>query len=238
MKLTFLNYLFVLSIFIVSCSQENQTPQSPVTNQIRSSQNAYAGGLLLGKPFLISEIKYPANGWYARSGVLSAYNDKGQPLYANIYTVFNLSNNRTQLPDAFSITAPSVDFSFLPHVLAASDYYETYDFKQLFTVGKKKIAFGTSFSEVGFGELQDGFSIDFISTEYGNAINERFVSSRFGKQDEKSSFEISSITVHSSYEITVNYKINCKMYNEKGKYLGDLVNGEVRVKHTKGQLSW
>jgi hypothetical protein len=36
---------------------------------------------------------------------------------------------------------------------------------------RKKIAFGTSYSRVGFGELQDGFSIDFISTEYENTIN-------------------------------------------------------------------
>jgi len=238
MKLTFLKYLFILSIFIVSCSQENQAPQSLVTNQVRASQNAYVGGFLLGKPFLISEVKFPANGWYVNSRVLSAYNDRGQPLYANIHTVFNFVTNKAQLPGACSITAPSVDFSFLPHVLAASDYYETYDFKQLFTVGKKKFAFGTSFSDIGYSELQDGFSIDFIGTEYGNAINERFMSSRLGKQDEKSSFEIISVIVHSSYEITVNYKISCKMYNQNGKYLGDLVNGEVRVKHTKGQLSW
>ena len=168
----------------------------------------------------------------------SVANDAGKPLYANIFSVFNLSKNKAVIPGNCSITAPSVDFSFLPHVIAASNYYETYDFKQLFTVGKKNFASGSSFSSVGFEQLQDGFSIDFIGTEYGNAINERFMSSRLGKQDEKSSFEITSITVHSSYEITVNYKINCKMYNEKGKYLGDLVNGEVKVKHTKGQLSW
>jgi hypothetical protein len=47
-------------------------------------------------------------------------------------------------------------------------YYETYDF---YSWKEKKIAFGTSYSRVGFGELQDGFSIDFISTEYENTIN-------------------------------------------------------------------
>jgi hypothetical protein len=230
--------MFFAFINLIGCVKEETTTQNFATDELRNSKDEYMVGSLLGKPFLVRQSKFPNDGWYPTNGVISAANDEGKPLYANVFSVFNLSKNKAVIPGNCSITAPSVDFSFLPHVIAASDYYANYDFKQLFTVGKKKIAFGTSFSRVSFEQLQDGFSIDFISTEYGDAINERFVSSRFGKQDEKSSFEIISVTVHSSYEITVNYKINCKMYNEKGKYLGDLVNGEVRVKHTKGQLSW
>ncbi|MFY7787542.1 MAG: hypothetical protein ACOVQA_06675 [Thermoflexibacteraceae bacterium] len=52
------------------------------------------------------------------------------------------------------------------------------------------------------------------------------MSSRLGKQDANASFTILSIETVTEDELLVTYKVNCKLFNQKGKYLKYLKDAE------------